>query len=145
LLTGLRRFEDKAGYSDTYSRAMQEYLDRLFPIEYKALWEMIEKEKIPAVVCIGDLVEVIYNELEKNVVMDLVGEAIQRGDHEIHGYSPETFQELAYSGQIKDEAITPDISFRTFSQMLLQYLNNNQILYETYEGKMLNIPIVEVW
>ena len=142
MMTGLLKFTDR----DRYSSYLFGYIERHFNEVYSDKWEQIKlgnvQREIPT---FEEISESVYQEVYQDVKLDLVEEAVNRKDYEIYGYEKPEFILLAYSGELKDESLRPDIEYKEFETILRDYMLINRYFFEDYHKIVRNAPILEVW
>lgn len=143
MLTGLLEFQNKKKYNELLTN----YIEGNVESVYEELWDAIDvSSKIRCnVIFIGDICELVYENIYKEIKMDLIYEATERKDYEIYGCSKEEFILLAYNGDIEDEAFIPNINMAEFTMIIRDFLIENRFFFIDFYEHVRNEPIKEVW
>jgi hypothetical protein len=91
-------------------------------------------------------VEWVYMEAFGSQKLDLIEEALQRQDDQLHGFADKTqFVDAAFYNRINDPSLEPTIRSEEVRRQVLDFLFANQMFFTDYNHQLRNVPILEVW
>ena len=124
-----------------YQEKMYEKVYEKVLVVYKDLAEMHLDVQIPL---LTDLLEFTYSDLYSELRDDLITEAMERKDYELHNMGEITFLSACYNGTLEDDSIVPHVNQTVFREQLYEVLKNTCLFVTTPEGYK-HAPITEVW
>lgn len=139
-----------ASLEEPYEEDVAEYVKGLVCTVYRELWEQIELDgqtrdghTLPF---IGEICELLWTDIISEIQIDLIDEAIERGDHEeIYGYTETEFFAHAFDGEITSDALDPEEAAQQYMAEVIRFLFVNHIYFLDYYDNPQNCPVLEVW